>query len=209
VSAPPEHRPPGWRGAPYIGVIGAGGGERSPVSSRDLELARAVGAGLARAHATLVCGGLGGVMEAACMGAREAGGLTVGILSGEDRAAANPYVAVALATGLGELRNGLVVRASDALIAIGGGWGTLSEIAFAMRTGRPVVALASWEDALEARWAVGRSGARERAAAGGGGAGARDGDPPPRATLPDGADITRAEDAEGAVRMALAVAARA
>jgi uncharacterized protein (TIGR00725 family) len=93
----------------------------------------------------VVCGGLGGVMEAACRGAREAGGLTVGILPGLDRSAANPYVEVALPTGLGEGRNLLVVRAADALIAVGGGYGTLSEIALALKAGKPVVGLGSWE----------------------------------------------------------------
>ena len=81
----------------------------------------------------IVCGGLGGVMEAACRGAKEAGGTTVGILPGADRAAANPFVDVAIPTGLGEARNALVVRAADAVIAIGGGYGTLSEIALALK----------------------------------------------------------------------------
>jgi uncharacterized protein (TIGR00725 family) len=84
-------------------------------------------------------------MAAACEGAREGGGLSIGILPDSDRSQANQNVDVAIATGMGELRNGLIVRASDALIAIGGGWGTLSEIAFAMRIGRAVVALSSWE----------------------------------------------------------------
>jgi uncharacterized protein (TIGR00725 family) len=84
-------------------------------------------------------------MEAACRGARREGGLTVGILPGSDRAAANPHVAVAIATGLGELRNGLVVRASDAVIAVGGEFGTLSEIAFALKLGKRVVGLSTWE----------------------------------------------------------------
>jgi uncharacterized protein (TIGR00725 family) len=79
------------------------------------------------------------------MAAKEAGGTTVGILPGSDRGEANPYVDVAIATGLGELRNGLIVRCADALIAVGGGWGTLSEIAFAMRIGRPVVGLGTWD----------------------------------------------------------------
>jgi uncharacterized protein (TIGR00725 family) len=93
----------------------------------------------------LVCGGLGGVMEAACRGAKGSGGLTVGILPGADRAAANPFVDVAIPTGLGEARNALVVRAADAVIAIGGGYGTLSEIALALRAGKPVVGLGTWE----------------------------------------------------------------
>jgi uncharacterized protein (TIGR00725 family) len=93
----------------------------------------------------LVTGGLGGVMEAACMGAREAGGTTIGILPGSDRSAANPYVDIAIPTGLGEARNALVVRAADALIAIGGGYGTLSEIAFALKADKRVVGLVTWD----------------------------------------------------------------
>jgi hypothetical protein len=93
----------------------------------------------------VVCGGLGGVMEAACRGAREAGGTSVGILPGLDRGAANPHVDVVLATGLGEARNALVVRAADALIAIGGAYGTLSEIALALKGGKRVIGLGTWE----------------------------------------------------------------
>jgi uncharacterized protein (TIGR00725 family) len=85
-------------------------------------------------------------MAAVCAGAAEAGGTTVGLLPGDERAAGNPDLTVALPTGLGELRNGLVVRAADAVIAIGGSWGTLSEVALARRTGVPVVSLGSWED---------------------------------------------------------------
>jgi uncharacterized protein (TIGR00725 family) len=104
-----------------------------------------VGHGLAARGAVVVCGGLGGVMEGACRGAREAGGRTVGILPGSDRAAANEFVDVAIATGLGEARNALVVRAADALVAVGGSWGTLSEIALALRAGKRVVGLGTWE----------------------------------------------------------------
>ena len=93
----------------------------------------------------VVCGGLAGVMEAACRGAKDAGGATLGILPGLDRSDANPYVDVAVPTGLGEARNALVVRAADALIAVGGEWGTLSEIALAMRAGKRVVGLGTWE----------------------------------------------------------------
>jgi uncharacterized protein (TIGR00725 family) len=108
-------------------------------------VAEAVGRELARRGATVVCGGLGGAMEAACRGAKEAGGTTVGILPGRDRRAANPYVDVAIATGIGEGRNALVVRAADALVAVGGGFGTLSEIALALRAGKPVVGIDTWE----------------------------------------------------------------
>jgi uncharacterized protein (TIGR00725 family) len=107
-------------------------------------IAHRVGELLADAGVVVVCGGLGGVMEAACRGAAEQGGLTVGLLPGRDRTAGNPYLAVALPTGLGELRNGLVVGSADAVIAIGGSWGTLSEIALARKTDKPVVAIASW-----------------------------------------------------------------
>ena len=126
---------------PYVAVVGAGGA----VAAELLADAEAVGAELARRGAVLVCGGLGGVMEAACRGARAEGGTTLGILPGEDRAAANPWVSVAVATGLGELRNGLVVRSADAVIAIAGGYGTLSEIALALKAGMRVVGLRSWE----------------------------------------------------------------
>ena len=104
-----------------------------------------MGRELAARGAVLVCGGLGGVMEAACRGAKDAGGRTVGILPGTDRAAANPFVDTAIPTGLGEARNALVVRAADGLIAVGGGYGTLSEIALALKAGKPVVGLDSWE----------------------------------------------------------------
>ncbi len=124
----------------YVAVIGGG-----TAAASALEAAEAVGVGLARAGAILVCGGLGGVMEAACRGARGAGGTTVGLLPGTDRVAANRWVEIALPTGLGELRNGLMVRAADALIAVGGEWGTLSEIALALKVGKPVIGLESWE----------------------------------------------------------------
>src|SRR5215831_13122296 len=93
----------------------------------------------------VLCGGLGGVMESVAEGAASAGGMVVGILPGADRMAANPYLTLAIATGLGEARNAVLTAAADAVIAIGGGWGTLSEIALARKRDRPVVALASWE----------------------------------------------------------------
>jgi uncharacterized protein (TIGR00725 family) len=107
-------------------------------------LAEEVGRGLAERGAVLVCGGLGGVMAAACRGARDAGGTAVGLLPGRDRAAGNEHLSVALATGIGELRNGLIVGCSDVVVAIGGSWGTMSEVALALRTGKPVVALTGW-----------------------------------------------------------------
>jgi len=107
--------------------------------------AEAVGAELARRGAVVVCGGLGGVMEAVCRGAKDASGTTIGILPGFDRTEANRFVDVALATGLGEARNALVARAADALIAVGGSYGTLSEIALALRAGKRVVGLSTWD----------------------------------------------------------------
>ena len=92
----------------------------------------------------MVCGGLGGVMAAAARGAAEGGGLSLGILPGNDRREAAPQLTLALASGLGELRNALLVRASDGLIAVGGSWGTLSEVALARRQGLPVVWLRGW-----------------------------------------------------------------
>jgi uncharacterized protein (TIGR00725 family) len=127
--------------APYVAVVGAGG----EVAADVLADAEAVGAELARCGAVVVCGGLEGVMAAACRGARAEGGVTLGILPGADRAAANPWVSVAVATGLGELRNGLVVRSADAVVAIDGEYGTLSEIALALKAGIRVVALRSWD----------------------------------------------------------------
>jgi uncharacterized protein (TIGR00725 family) len=124
----------------YVAVVGGGA-----CSAQEAAAAERIGVLLARANAVLVCGGLSGVMEAACRGARREGGLTVGLLPGNDRGAANPHVAVAIATGLGELRNGLVVRAADAVIAVGGEFGTLSEIGFALKLGKRVVGVGTWD----------------------------------------------------------------
>jgi len=124
----------------FVAVIGSAACDE-PVAA----LAREVGGEIARRGAVLVCGGRDGVMEAACRGAQEAGGLTVGILPGADRAEANPYVDVPVVTGLGEARNALVVRSADAVIAVSGGYGTLSEIGLALKMGRPVVGLGTWE----------------------------------------------------------------
>lgn len=108
-------------------------------------LARGVGQEIARRGATLVCGGRGGVMEAACQGAKAGGGITVGILPGTDRREANLYVDLPIITGLGEARNAIVVRTADAVVALSGGYGTLSEIGLALKMGRPVVGLGTWE----------------------------------------------------------------
>jgi uncharacterized protein (TIGR00725 family) len=127
---------------PRAWIAVAGPGEAAPW---EVEAAEEAGAAVAEAGCGLVCGGLGGVMEAACRGARSRGGLTVGLLPGSDRDAANCWVLVALPTGLGEARNALVVRTADAVVAIGGGWGTLSEIALALKAGIPVVGVGTWE----------------------------------------------------------------
>jgi uncharacterized protein (TIGR00725 family) len=125
---------------PYVAVVGP-----SDASDAEFEAAETVGRELARRGAVVVCGGLGGVMEAACRGAAMAGGLTIGILPGADRSARNEWVRVAIPTGLGEVRNALVVRAADGVVAVGGAYGTLSEIALALKRGIPVVGLGTWE----------------------------------------------------------------
>lgn len=124
---------------PQIAVIGSGS-----ASAELAGLAEEVGRGLARAGAVLVCGGRTGVMEAASRGAREEGGVVIGILPGLDPREANPYVTHVVATGVGHARNLAVVASGDAVVAIGGEWGTLSEIALARRLGRRVFALRSW-----------------------------------------------------------------
>jgi uncharacterized protein (TIGR00725 family) len=125
----------------YVAVIGPGD-EATPSDLADAERA---GERLAAAGVVVVTGGLGGVMAAAARGAQRAGGTSVGLLPGADRAAGDPAHTIVLPTGLDELRNGLVVRAAQVVLAIGGSWGTLSEVALAMRTGTPVVALRGWE----------------------------------------------------------------
>jgi uncharacterized protein (TIGR00725 family) len=123
----------------YVGVVGSGDLDGSNDAA-----AEQIGREVAEAGGVLVCGGLGGVMEAACRGASVAGGLTIGLLPGSDRHSANRWVKVVIPTGLGELRNGLIVRACDVLIAVGGEYGTLSEVAFALKLGLPVVGVSTW-----------------------------------------------------------------
>ena len=123
-----------------VAVVGPA--EATPAEER---IASAVGEALATRGVTVVCGGLGGVMEAVCAGARSCGGVTIGLLPGDDRGDANRFVSVPIPTGLGELRNGLVVRACDAMIAVGSSYGTLSEIALALRAGKRVVGIGTWE----------------------------------------------------------------
>ncbi|MFQ6128833.1 MAG: TIGR00725 family protein [Thermoplasmata archaeon] len=123
-----------------IGVIGGG-----DVSDEIGELAREVGKGIAENDAILICGGLGGVMEMACKGAKEANGLTVGVLPSMNPDDANPYVDVRIPTGMGSARNAIIALAADALIAIGGRYGTLSEIAHGLNVGKKVVGLGTWK----------------------------------------------------------------
>jgi uncharacterized protein (TIGR00725 family) len=132
---------PGGRRRRQVAVIGAGGAEPG---SEAWELAEAVGRGLGEAGVVLVCGGRGGVMEAACRGAAGAGGETIGILPGHEVDEANPFCSHVVATGIGHARNLAVVSSGEVVIAIGGEWGTLSEIGHARAIGRTVVALRSW-----------------------------------------------------------------
>lgn len=131
-----SHAETGVATAIRIGVIGSGS-----TDAERLEAARAVGRAVARSGAVLVCGGLGGVMDAAATGASSEGGTVVGILPGDDPDAASPGVTIPLPTGLGEARNTLVVKAADAVIAVAGGWGTLNEAAMCLKTGTPIVAV--------------------------------------------------------------------
>ena len=127
-------------GKVYVAVVGPGEASEAVVAQ-----AEAVGRLVAAKGGVVVCGGLGGAMAAACRGAKAAGGTTLGILPGSDRLDANPWVDVAVATGMGEARNAVVVRTADVVVAVAGGYGTLSEIALALRLGRPVISLGSWE----------------------------------------------------------------
>jgi uncharacterized protein (TIGR00725 family) len=127
-------------GERYVAVVGP-----SEAAPDEVEQAEEVGRLLAARGAVVVCGGLGGVMEAVSRGAHRAGGTVVGILPGTDRGDATEHVTIALTTGMGEMRNPLVVRAADAVIAVGGAYGTLSEVAFALRTGVPVVGIGTWD----------------------------------------------------------------
>jgi uncharacterized protein (TIGR00725 family) len=129
------------REAIYVAVVGPG----DDVPPEEAAIAAEVGSLLAKRNAIVVCGGLGGVMVAACRGAAGRGGLTVGLLPGSSRADGNPYLSVALPTGLRQLRNGLVVGVCDAVIAVGGSWGTLSEIALAVRAGKPTIVIGGWK----------------------------------------------------------------
>ena len=124
----------------YIGIIGG-----SRCSSETSKLAFKTGELIAQQGWILVCGGMSGVMESACEGAYSSNGVTIGILPGESREKSNPYITYSIVTGLGEVRNSIVVKSSDAIIAFEGSYGTLSEIAFANISGKPVVSLNSWK----------------------------------------------------------------
>ena len=124
----------------YIGVIGASFCEGETATNAYL-----TGQEIARLGAALVCGGMGGVMEEACRGAKEASGVSIGILPGSDRQWANPYLTYSVVAGIGEARNIMVAKSSDALVAVGGCFGTLSEIAFALKFEKPVAGLGTWK----------------------------------------------------------------
>ena len=123
----------------FIAVIGG-----SQPSAKEARLAEVVGHELAKQGAIVVCGGLGGVMEAACKGASSEGGVTVGILPGDSRESANPYVQIPIVTGMGYARNVAVVKSAQAVIAVGGNYGTLSEISYALANNIPVIGLKTW-----------------------------------------------------------------
>jgi hypothetical protein len=123
-----------------IAVIGAGSADK-----KLLAIADRVGRLIARNGAIMVCGGLGGVMEAAARGAKSEGGMTIGILPGLDKSDANPYIDVPVVTGIGDMRNAIIVRTADVLIAIGGEYGTLSEIALGLKSGKTVIGIGSWD----------------------------------------------------------------
>ena len=123
----------------FVSVIGG-----SDSSEEEIRLAEEVGRELAKRGATMICGGLGGVMEAACRGAASQGGTTIGILPGNDRHTANAYVKIPIVTGMGYARNAIVAKSAQAVIAIGGSYGTLSEIAYALQSDVPVIGLGTW-----------------------------------------------------------------
>lgn len=123
----------------YIGVVGS-----ADCDERTAEIAERVGELLAQKGAVVICGGYGGVMEACSRGAASAGGMVIGVLSEGDRRGANPYLSASVVTGMGQARNAVIVRSSHAVIAISGGYGTLSEIALALKMNRPVIGINTW-----------------------------------------------------------------
>lgn len=129
-----------FRDRPFVGVIGSG-----ECDARLEERAERLGRALGRMGAVVVCGGLSGVMAAVCRGAKFEGGFTIGVLPGSERRAANPYVDCAIATGMGEARNLIIIRTADILVAVGGSYGTLSELGFALKMGKRVLGIDTWE----------------------------------------------------------------
>ena len=125
---------------PYVAVIGA-----TNATEWELGTAQELGRALAAAGCVVVCGGLGGVMNAVARGAEAGGGVSIGILPGDERDIASPHLTVAIATGFGEARNAIVARSADVVIAVGGEFGTLSEIALALKMGTPVIGIGTWE----------------------------------------------------------------
>jgi uncharacterized protein (TIGR00725 family) len=125
---------------PYVAVVGPG-----TAAGETYEQAREVGRLVAGRGGIVVCGGLGGVMEAAARGAREGGGTAIGILPDEDRYRANGYLSFSVSTGIGQARNLAVVCSGEVVVAVGGGYGTLSEVGLALKVGRPVVSLGGWD----------------------------------------------------------------
>ncbi len=141
-----------------IGIIGAG-----LCDDETYELARQTGALVTERGGVVLCGGLGGVMEAACRGAVEAGGLTIGILPGSKASDANPYVKIPIVTGLSHARNVVLVRSCQALISISGSHGTLSEIALALKMWKPVIGLNTWENLSDVHYVKSPGEAVEKA----------------------------------------------
>lgn len=123
-----------------IGVIGA-----ANASEKEKRTSEEVGVLIAKGNCFLLCGGMGGVMEAACRGAKSAGGTTIGVLPGPERSSANRFIDIPIVTGMGEARNVIVAKSSHSVIAIGGSFGTLSEISFALKSGIPVIGLDTWD----------------------------------------------------------------
>jgi len=123
-----------------IAVIGT----RQP-SPEESKLAEEVGRELAKNGVALICGGLGGVMEDACRGACAEGGLTIGVIPGDDRKSANPCVQIPIVTGIGYARNVIIIKSAQAIIAVSGGYGTLTEIGYALDSKKPVIGLKTWK----------------------------------------------------------------
>jgi len=125
-----------------IGVIGQGNGCPQTI----LAYAEEVGKEIAKRNGIVICGGLKGVMEAVCQGAKEEGGTTIGVIPGTYKSDANEFIDIPIVTGLGEARNSIIIRTADAIIAVGGKYGTLSEIAYSLSFGKPIIGLNTWKN---------------------------------------------------------------